>query len=97
VGVIAVAPCDHAAVLASARGGSGNAAGALTLGLSAESMDSWLRWPTAVLALIMLVACNLKCSDAGEHLSTAKGVYHPMYGSLGPLSGVQESGVRQAR
>jgi hypothetical protein len=61
------------------------AAGALTLGLSAESMDSWLRWPTAVLALIMLVACNLKCSDAGEHLSKAKGVYHPMYGSLGPL------------
>jgi hypothetical protein len=61
------------------------AAGALILGLSAESMDSWLRWPTGVLALVMFVACNVKCSDAGEYLSKAKGVYHPMYGSLGPL------------
>jgi hypothetical protein len=62
------------------------AAGALIFGLIAESVDSWLKWPTGVLALVMFVACNLKfCSDAGEHLSKAKGVYHPMYGSLGAL------------
>jgi uncharacterized membrane protein YgaE (UPF0421/DUF939 family) len=61
------------------------AAGSVVLGLSAGTMHSWLRWPTAALALVMLVACNLKCSTAGEHLSKAKGVYHPMYASLGPL------------
>jgi hypothetical protein len=33
----------------------------------------------------MLIACYLKCCAAGEYLSKAKGVYHPMYGSLGPL------------
>jgi hypothetical protein len=61
------------------------AAGALLLGLNAGSMHSWFRWPTAVLALVMLIACYLKCCAAGEYLSKAKGVYHPMYGSLGPL------------
>ena len=48
-------------------------------------MHSWFRWPTAALALIMLVVCNLKCCAAGEQLSKAKGAYHPMYGSLGLL------------
>ena len=60
-------------------------AGALLLGLNAESMHSWFKWPTAVLALIMLVVWNFKCCTAGEYLSKAKGAYHPMYGSLGPL------------
>jgi len=61
------------------------AAVSLILGLSAGSVHSWLRWPIGVLALVMLVACYGKCSDAGEYLSKAKGIYHPMYGSLGPL------------
>jgi hypothetical protein len=54
------------------------------VGLGAGSMDSWRRWPTGVLALVMFVACNVKC-DAGEYLSKAKRVYHPIYGSLGAL------------
>jgi len=61
------------------------AAGASLLGVSAGSLQGWFRWPTAVLALLMLVAFNLKCCAAGEYLSKAKCVYHPMYGSLGPL------------
>src|SRR5215813_11995941 len=62
------------------------AAGSLILGLAAGTMDSWLRWPTRVLASAMLVTCIFKfCGDAGEYLSKAKGIYHPMYGSNGPL------------
>lgn len=61
------------------------AVGTVVLGLSAGSMHGWFRWPTAVLALVMLVACNIKCSAAGGYLSKAKGVYHPMYGSFGPV------------
>jgi hypothetical protein len=61
------------------------AAGALILGLIAGSMDGWFKWPTGVLALMMFVAFNLKCCAAGEYLSKAKGVYHPMYGSYGVL------------
>ena len=61
-------------------------AGSLILGLIAGTMDSWLRWPTRVLALAMFWACIFKfCSDAGEYLSKAKGVYHPMCGTNGPL------------
>jgi len=60
-------------------------AGLLVLVLVAGGMHSWLRWPTGVVGLVLLVACNLKCCDAGEYLSKAKGVYHPMYGSNGAL------------
>ena len=73
------------------------AAAALTLGLIAESLHSWFRWPTAVFALIMLVACNLKCCAAGEYLSKAKGVYHPMYGSNGAMGLVLAVFARSAR
>jgi hypothetical protein len=61
------------------------AAGALIVGLIAESVHGWFKWPTGALGLIMLVAFNLRCCAAGEYLSKAKGVYHPMYGSYGVL------------
>ena len=61
------------------------AALAFLIGSTVGSMHGWFRWPTAVLALGMLMACHHKCCAAAEHLSEAKGVYHPMYGHLGPL------------
>ncbi|HEY3559548.1 MAG TPA: hypothetical protein VGL05_18885 [Kribbella sp.] len=61
------------------------AAAALIVGLIAGNVHGWLKWPIGALALIMLVAFNLKCCTAGEYLSKAKGVYHPMYGSNGAL------------
>jgi len=73
------------------------AAVSLILGLIAGSMHGWFRWPTGVLALLMLVACTFKCSDAGEYLSKAKGIYHPMYGSLGPLGLVLAAFARRTR
>jgi hypothetical protein len=73
------------------------AAGSLILGLIAGSMHGWFKWPTAALALIMLVACNLKCCAAGEYLSKAKGVYHPMYGSNGVLGLVLAVFARRKR
>ena len=85
VGVIEVAIWGDATGLASTRGWLFTAAGASVLGLNAGSLQGWFRWPTALLALIMLVICNLKCCAAGEYLSKARGVYHPMYGSLGLL------------
>jgi hypothetical protein len=73
------------------------AVGLLILGLIAGGIHSWLRWPTGVVALVLLVAFNLKCCDAGEYLSKAKGVYHPMYGSNGALGLVLAVFARSAR
>lgn len=64
---------------------AGTTVGMATLGVLAGAMQGWLRWPTSLAALASLVFCQLRWSDAAEYLAKAKGVYHPMYGVLGPL------------
>jgi hypothetical protein len=65
--------------------GSATTVGAVALGLLAGAMQGWLRWPTGLVALASLVLCNVRWSDAAEYLAKAKGIYHPMYGVLGPV------------
>ncbi|GAA1139002.1 hypothetical protein GCM10009630_42480 [Kribbella jejuensis] len=60
-------------------------AGAAGLGLLIGAVPGWLRWPTRLVALASLVLCLIRWSDAAEYLAKAKGIYHPMYGVLGPL------------
>jgi hypothetical protein len=55
------------------------------LGALAGAMPGWLRWATGLAGLASLVFCLLRWSDAAEYLAKAKGIYHPMYGVLGPL------------
>jgi hypothetical protein len=49
------------------------------------AVQGWLRWPIGLAGLASLVFCQVRWSDAAEYLAKAKGIYHPMYGVLGPL------------
>ena len=59
--------------------------GVVGLGLVAGAVHGWLRWPASLVGLALLVFGIIKWSDAAEYLAKAKGIYHPMYGVLGPL------------
>ena len=65
-------------------------ASATTVGVAAlvafaGAMHGWLRWPIGLTGLASIVFCQVRWSDAAEYLAKAKGIYHPMYGVLGPL------------
>ncbi|MEV4260450.1 hypothetical protein [Kribbella sp. NPDC049584] len=65
-------------------------AAATTVGVAAlvafaGAAQGWLRWTIGLAGLASVVFCQLRWSDAAEYLAKAKGIYHPMYGVLGPL------------
>jgi hypothetical protein len=64
---------------------SATTVGVVVLGLLAETMQVWPRRLTGLAALPLLVLCIIRWSDAAEYLAKAKGIYHPMYGVLGPV------------
>lgn len=59
--------------------------GVVGLGLVTGAVHGWLRLPAALVGIASFVLCILKWSDAAEYLAKAKGIYHPMYGVLGPI------------
>jgi hypothetical protein len=59
--------------------------GVVGLGLLAETMQVWPRRLIGLAVLPLLVLCIVRWADAAEYLAKAKGIYHPMYGVLGPL------------
>lgn len=64
---------------------SATTVGTVVLGLLAEAMPVWPRRLAGLPVLASLVLCIIKWSDAAEYLAKAKGIYHPMYGVLGPI------------
>jgi hypothetical protein len=65
--------------------GSATTVSTVLLGLLAGATQGWLRLPIGLVGLASLVLCNVRWSDAAEYLAKAKGIYHPMYGVLGPV------------
>lgn len=70
--------------------------GAAGLGLLSGAMQGWPKWLTGLAALALFVLCIIRWSDAAESLAKAKGIYHPMYGVLGPLGLVMVVFTRSA-
>ncbi|GAA1619991.1 hypothetical protein GCM10009744_03480 [Kribbella alba] len=64
---------------------SATTVGAVVLGLLAGAMQGWPRRLTGLAVLASLVVCIIRWYDAAEYLAKAKGIYHPMYGVLGPV------------
>ena len=64
---------------------SATTVGAVVLGLLAGAMQGWPRRLTGLAVLASLVLFIIRWSDAAEYLAKAKGIYHPMYGVLGPV------------
>jgi hypothetical protein len=58
-------------------------AGLVVLASLTAGVHGWLRWVPGLAGVATFVFFNLRCCEAGEYLSKAKGIYHPMYGSLG--------------
>jgi hypothetical protein len=64
---------------------SATTVGVVVLGLFAETMQVRPRRLTGLAVLALFVLCIIRWSDAAEYLAKAKGIYHPMYGVLGPV------------